>query len=289
MERFEPQKHEDRPKRAARCPGKPGIIRCVAALISPKSRSDARAIFGRGGALPEIVRALPAGLDPEGEAVLADQFNAAVSAARNSRALDEVGRLLWRAHGESHLDDIAAQAISEALQARRATFATGRINHPGAPKGPATGQRRPPRSPDRRASIERRRRQAASGAMPPALAAHFTPGEQATLAVVAREAQAHQVCVLPIDAIAALAGVGRSTVKNAVREARRLGLIEVRERRIPGRKSLPNVVKVISTEWLGWLRLRGGVKSLTATTNRFNSRGAGSSASGPAADKKTQQ
>jgi DNA-binding MurR/RpiR family transcriptional regulator len=49
------------------------------------------------------------------------------------------------------------------------------------------------------------------------IAASFTPGEQAALAVVAREVQARQVCVLPIDAIAALAGVSRSTVKNALR------------------------------------------------------------------------
>jgi hypothetical protein len=89
-------------------------------------------------------------------------------------------------------------------------------------------------------------------------AAHFTQGEQAALAVVAREFQARQVCVLPIDAVAALAGACRSTVKNALREARKLGLIEVRERRIPGRKSLTNVVRVIDARWLGWLRLRGG-------------------------------
>jgi len=38
------------------------------------------------------------------------------------------------------------------------------------------------------------------------------------------------VCVLPIDAVAALAGVSRSTCQNALRAGRRLGLIEVRER-----------------------------------------------------------
>ena len=81
---------------------------------------------------------------------------------------------------------------------------------------------------------------------------------------MAREVQARQVCVLPIDAIAPLAGVSRSTVKNALRIAPKLGLIEVRERRRPGLPSLTNVVRVIDSAWLGWLRLRGGVKSLTA-------------------------
>jgi len=66
-----------------------------------------------------------------------------------------------------------------------------------------------PRSPDRQASLERRRRQAASGALPPALAARFTTGELAALTVIARQCQKGGVCALPIDAIAALAGVSR--------------------------------------------------------------------------------
>jgi hypothetical protein len=59
------------------------------------------------------------------------------------------------------------------------------------------------------------------------------------LAVIARQCQRGGTCSLPIDMIAALAGVGRSTVKRAMRQARGLGLILVKERRIPGRKSLP--------------------------------------------------
>jgi hypothetical protein len=77
-----------------------------------------------GGALPEIVRAPSAGLDPEGEAVLTDQFQAAAAAARNTHAVDEIARLTWRAHAEGQLQDAEAHAVSEALQARRATFAT---------------------------------------------------------------------------------------------------------------------------------------------------------------------
>ena len=72
------------------------------------------------------------------------------------------------------------------------------------------------------------------------------------------------MCVLPVDAIAALAGCSRTSVKNALRQARLLGLILVKERRIPGRKSLTNIVSIISKEWLGWLKLGGGVKNLTA-------------------------
>src|SRR5271165_4730123 len=101
--------------------------------------------------------------------------------------------------------------------------------------------------------------------------------ELAVLTVIGRQCQRAGACVLPIDATA-LAGCSRSTVKNAMRQARLLGLILVKERRIPGRKSLTNVVTIISKEWLGWLRIgpKGiGGKRLTATDNHFHSRGEG--------------
>jgi hypothetical protein len=37
-------------------------------------------------------------------------------------------------------------------------------------------------------------------------------------------------------------------------QARRLGLITVEERRRPGQRSLTNIVRIISKEWLTWLR-----------------------------------
>lgn len=49
--------------------------------------------------------------------MLADQFVEAAASARNSTALDNVARLLWRAHAEGHIADADAEAISEALQA----------------------------------------------------------------------------------------------------------------------------------------------------------------------------
>ena len=204
--------------------------------------------------------------------MLAEQFTEAAAVARNSAALDLVARQLWAAHGEGHLADADALAISEAVQARRAALARqGAVSL----SKPASARRRPatPRSPDRQASLERRRRQAASGAMPPALASRFTQAELAVLAVIARQCQRGGACSLPLDAVAALAGVCRTSVKNAVREARLLGLILVRERRIPGRRSLTNIVTVISRDWLGWLRLRAGTggKSLPATDTRVYS------------------
>jgi len=50
------------------------------------------------------------------------------------------------------------------------------------------------------------------------------------LAVVAVEVRHHGACTLTIGHMAALAGVGRSTVKRALREAVALGFVCVEER-----------------------------------------------------------
>jgi hypothetical protein len=89
--------------------------------------------------------------------------------------------------------------------------------------------------------------------MPPALAARFTQAEMAALRIIADEVRHHGVCGLHIDAIAARAGTCRTTVKNALREARRLNLVTVQERRRRGQKSLTNLVRIVSPEWMAWM------------------------------------
>jgi hypothetical protein len=49
-------------------------------------------------------------------------------------------------------------------------------------------------------------------------------------------------------------------VQNAIREAARLGLLTVEERRREGRRNLPNMVRIVSKEWTSWLA-RGGRSS----------------------------
>ena len=204
--------------------------------------------------------------------MLAEQFHAAAAAAKTTAAVDEIARLTWRAHSEGQLADAEAEAVSEALQARRSTFAARRTASPSRPALDRT-RARCPRSPDRQASLERRRRQAMSGVVPSKIAANFTTGENAVLSVIGWHCRRSGVCVLPIDAIAALAGVSRTTVKRALRQARLLGLVLVKERRIPGRKSLTNVIRVISPEWLGWLKLGIGGQMRPATNAHCTPRG----------------
>ena len=107
------------------------------------------------------------------------------------------------------------------------------------------------------ASMERRRSWAFSGRLPQRIAARFTLAETAVLAVIAMQVVKHAACTLTIPHIAALAGVSETTVRNAVREAKAMGLVTVEERRKTAWVSYPNTVRIVSPEWATWLRLTG--------------------------------
>jgi hypothetical protein len=188
--------------------------------------------------------------------MFAEAIARAVEDARPDQ-LDHLAREVWRAHGAGILDEVAAQAAAEAIQARRAVARLGGL--PATSKGPPRVTARRQRSPDRQASIERRRHLVASGPLPPHLAARFTWGEQAVMRIVGDECRAHGCCTLHIDAIAARAGVHRTTVQNALREAQGRGpipnspIISVQERRRAGERSLTNIIRIVSREWSDWL------------------------------------
>src|SRR5215207_2078291 len=174
-----------------------------------------------------------------------EQLRRAVEASSRAE-LPAVSALLWKAYAAGQVSEAEASALSEAIELRKALPATQkplRLRFGSRPRGPA--------------SLERRRRWAASGAMPPALASRVTLAEQAVLAVVAAEHQKHGACTLTVGHIAALAGVSETTVRNAIREARHLGLVHVEERRVSACRNLPNRITVVSREWLSWLRMRG--------------------------------
>jgi len=178
--------------------------------------------------------------------------------------LPEVAALLWRAFGAGQVTEAEAEALSNLIEVRKAA-----ATPLGAPRR-AVGSR--PRSD---ASMARRRRWAASGRLPPAIATRFTLAETAVLAVVACEIVRRGDCRMCIDHIAAVAGVSRSTVKNALRQARTLGLLTIEERAQTAWRNLSNVVRIVSQEWTAWMRLArrtlpqgGGVKSVTRTNTQ---------------------
>ena len=146
-----------------------------------------------------------------------------------------------------------------APQVRRRPLAAGRLSH-FPPK------RKAARSPNRRASIERRRTLAASGPMPPQLASQFTTGELAALRIVADAVRERGACILTLGEIAARAGVCVTTARNALRTAAREGLVTIEERRRDKRPNLANVVRVVSREWKTWIER--GPKGKRARTPR---------------------
>ena len=175
--------------------------------------------------------------------MLVDEIARAVQSAPRSR-LAELAATIWRAFGAGAISETDAQALAEAVEARK------RI--PAAPTQPRrVGSR--PRAPE---SLERRRRWVASGWVPPAIACRFTAGELSALSVVAAQVAKHGRCDLALDHIAALAGVGRTTVRNAIGEARRLGFITVEVRRLRAFRNDTNVVRIAASAWQSWIAMR---------------------------------
>jgi hypothetical protein len=184
-----------------------------------------------------------------------DQLATAIeNAGRNQ--LDDLSRQVSRALGAGSLADDRAQQLYELIQRRRGSpMAQGPLSAMSTIAPRYLIQRSPEqRSPDRRASIGRRREHAATGPLPPAIAAGFTTGELAVLKVISDEWLAHGACDRSLNELAARAGVCRSVAQRAVRCAEvKHGLIEVQRRPRSGRKHLTNIIRIIRAEWLDWL------------------------------------
>lgn len=174
--------------------------------------------------------------------MFADEIRRAVEASPRVK-LPELAALLWRAFGQGQVTEVEAEALSALIEARKVVPAA-------VPAAARVGSR-----PRTDTSMERRRRWASSGRLPPQLAARFTLAEQAVLAVVAAEVVKHGDLRLCHEAVAAIAGVARSTVRATLRRARDLGLVEVEERRLTPWRSLPSIVRIVSVAWKAWNRL----------------------------------
>ena len=159
-------------------------------------------------------------------------------------ALPTVTAALWKAFGEGHVSETEAEALSGLIELRSITPVPAERPRKSLGSRPRTD-----------ASMERRRRWAASGRLPPGLAARFTLAEQAVLALIAAETAQHKDCRLAVGHLAAIGGVAETTVRNAIREAKKLGLVTVEERRVTGFRNDTNVVRIVSAEWTGWLSL----------------------------------
>src|SRR5215208_1103620 len=115
--------------------------------------------------------------------MFAEQLRRAVEASPRAE-LPAVSALLWKAYAAGHVTEAEASALSEAIELKRALPATQKPAQRRFGSRPSPG------------GMERRRRWAASGALPPALASRFTLAEQAVLAVVAAEHRKRGDCRL---------------------------------------------------------------------------------------------
>ena len=212
----------------------------------------------------------------KGLKMFANVLQSAIDAARPYQ-FEHLSRQLWQAHAAGHIEDDAAQSLAERLQRRRsdggvaqgALFALPAPNAGAAPQRawPGFARSREQRSPDRQRSIARRRRLAASGPMPPAMACGFTVGELAVLRIIGDEVMAHGTCDRSLAEIAARAGVCRKLAQLTLRMVARDGLVTVERRPRPGRKNLSNIVRIISADWLAWLK-HGGRSERRAIADR---------------------
>jgi hypothetical protein len=196
----------------------------------------------------------------------------AIGGSKSLAALDGFCKAVWSDWGAGQLSDEQAQSLAETIEARRREVrgsdtvaarvpqVAGKAKSAGRPSH-FPPKRRASRSPDRRASIERRRKLAASGPMPPQLACRFTTGELAALRIIADPVRDRGACMMALGEIAARAGVCVTTARNALRQAAREGLLTIEERRRDKRPNLPNVVRIVSREWTNWIKRGRRLKS----------------------------
>jgi hypothetical protein len=176
--------------------------------------------------------------------MFADDIRRALRGTPRTR-LPELAAAVWKGFACGAVSEEDAQQLADEIHARKAIPPT-----PAAPRKPV-GSR--PRSP---AHMERRRRWTGSGWLPPQLAARFTMAETAVLSVIASTVARRGLCRLTIGHIAVLAGVSRTTVQTAVRQAVALGILTSEEWRLTAWRSAPNTVRIVSPEWRTWLRMR---------------------------------
>lgn len=119
----------------------------------------------------------------------------------------------------------------------------------GVPRKVAAARKRDPQR------TARKRQFAAMSILPPHVSSHFTEGERAALFIIAEDIRKNGTCRASAQEIADRAGVGMTTVRNAYREAKRIGLLAIEERAASGRrgKHLPNIYRILCPVWKKWI------------------------------------
>lgn len=113
---------------------------------------------------------------------------------------------------------------------------------------------RPPHL-QRRPGIEKRQRIVLGGSVPAIVAAGYTVGRIAVLAVIAAEHVRVGHCRLTVGEIAKRAGCCDRLVQLTLRQAAERGDIQIKRRRVSPTFNLPNIITITNKTWIAWLRL----------------------------------
>jgi len=209
-----------------------------------------------------------------GHAMFTTQLESAIEGAYLHQ-LDHLSRDLWKAHEAELVGDDQAQRLADLIYARREALREAHRSPETSGSVPIRRftifkPRRLQRPAKRSKAIERRRKLAASGPLPPRLSGKFTTGAMAVLRVVADATGRNGAhCAKSVAEIAARAGVCHRLAQYTLRLAEAEGLIEVEERRRHGAPNLANIVRIICADWLAWLKGRRGCKKVRLTTNSY--------------------
>jgi len=201
----------------------------------------------------------------------------AINAASNADGLDTLARSLWSCYAAGDISDDDANFLSSCIDRRRPPGAGSPFGHLkpinvrlAARVSSRFTPRQRQRSSDRRASRDRRRMLGGSSVLPAGLRCCYTEGQRAVLCIIAGEVKRHGICDLPIDKIAALAGVCRTSVQTTLHEARRLSHIRIIERPQPGQKHLTNIIEIINVDWRIWLKRAPSARKLDRVQKNEN-------------------
>jgi hypothetical protein len=166
------------------------------------------------------------------------------------RSFEQIVALVSKAWLSGELEESQYERLLVAADNRRELLAARRRVSLARPAVVATAAR--PR--DARTKRQGKRRAwSASGALPPHLRSHFTPGENAVAAVVRAEVRRNGCCSLSYAAIAKSAGLQSTTVvKRFMRMAAARELIKIKVRPTPGGRHKTNVVTIHAADWKRW-------------------------------------
>lgn len=183
------------------------------------------------------------------------QVMAAITAAPVT-SLVELSSHIAKLYAGGHLNDEQAQEAWEAIAKRRSI----KKERPERKKS-IFPPKRPVVRPVQTERLKRRLRRRGwsyQGWMLPAHAQQFSTGEVAVLSVVAKLTGGHGGDLRrTVAELAARAGVSVTTCKNAIRQAKKMGLITVQEQRRNFEPNGPNIITIVDKSWLAWLRRRG--------------------------------